>query len=334
MTPDHVRAQLDLSLRGIGIAVESRDELAELKLRCKAILRLFVICDPAQLARQRVRHAQLVERLREPYYLLVEAGNVVTTAIAEGRFADAEVAVDDYGRWVEVNGQPDTGYGIQMFSIRREQGRLAELRPMLELGARIQGDTAWGPGLAAVYAEVGMVAEASAMLDRLALDGLASLPRDTLLAGVLSYLADAAHTTGHEAIARAALELLGPYAGLMVCVPGLVCYGAADRYIGKLHEVLGQPAKAKSHFEVALELDERTGWACWIAHSRYALGRHLVRFGQRGRGHTRRRPTGSSSCRSRCARYELARRTLRRGVALRLRRRRGGCPTHRGHHRT
>jgi DNA-binding CsgD family transcriptional regulator len=93
---------------------------------------------------------------------------------------------------------------------------------------------------------------------------------------VLSYLADAALVTRHRAVAEAIEPLLRPYAGLLVYLPGLVCYGAASRYLGKVHDVLGHAEAARSHYEAALELDERTGWRCWIAHSRYALGSHLL----------------------------------------------------------
>ena len=149
---------------------------------------------------------------------------------SEGRFKDAEEAAEQYRTWSEVNHQDDGTYGIQMFSIRREQGRLTELRPMLELAARLRrDDSSWAPGLAAVYSEAGMVAEAAGLLDRLAADRLASLPKDSLLPGVLSYLADAAFGAGHRDVAELVLPLLQPYSGLLLYVPGLVCYGVADR---------------------------------------------------------------------------------------------------------
>jgi DNA-binding CsgD family transcriptional regulator len=278
VTPEEVDRQLATVRRGIAVAVQRGDEYDELRLRCKAILRLLVRCDPEDLQVQLRRHDELTLRFRLPYYLRVQAGNEVAVALAEGRFDDAEAAVDRLQRWVEANGQPETGYGVQMFSIRREQGRLAELRPVLELGARLQRhERSWMPGLAVVYAEVGMHAEAAALLDELAADGLASLPRDTLLPGVLSYLADAAFATRHRGAAEAIAPLLAPYSGLFVYVPGLVSYGAADRYLGKVHDVAGRIGDARRHYEAALALDERSGWSCWVAHSRLSLGALLGR---------------------------------------------------------
>lgn len=281
LTPQRVHDQLAQSLRGVALAARAGDAYGELRLSCKAMLRLFVVPQPETLATELARHRRLSARLRQPYYLLVEAGNVATIALGEGRFADAEASIEQYQAWAEVNGQADSGYGIQMFSLRREQGRLAELRPMLELGAKLQrNDPSWAPGLAVVYAEAGMGEAAKALLDRILADGLDRLPRDTLFAGVLSYLADAAWLTGHAALAGKAIDLLAPYEGLMVYLPGLACYGAADRYLGKLQETAGHTAAARQHYEAGLALDERTGWPAWIAHSQFCFGQFLARHGE------------------------------------------------------
>lgn len=96
---------------------------------------------------------------------------------------------------------------------------------------------------------------------------------------MLSYLADAAWLTGHRDAAALVAELLEPHAGLLVYVPGIACYGSADRYLGRVAEVLGRRSAARSHLEEALSVDRRTGWDVWIAHSSLALGQHLWRMG-------------------------------------------------------
>ena len=48
-------------------------------------------------------------------------------------------------------------HGIQMFGIRREQGRLAELAPAVRiLAGEVDREGPWRPGLVAVLAELGM----------------------------------------------------------------------------------------------------------------------------------------------------------------------------------
>lgn len=288
--PDSVDDQLDLCQYGLAVARREGDEYSELRLLCKLMLRRFVRFDQATLADCHARFGVLANRFRQPFYLLIQTGNEVTLALAEGRFADAEAAAERHREWGEVNHHGDGTYGIQMFSVRREQGRLAELRPLLELAARLRPeDLSWAPGLAAVYAEAGMLPEAEALLDRLAADDLASVPDDSLLPGVMSYLADAAFACGHRAVARLVLPRLAPYTGLGVYLPGVACYGAADRYLGRVYSTLGEHGPANDAFEAALALDATTGWSTWIAHSSFALASHLAMKG--GRGERRRART-------------------------------------------
>ena len=67
-------------------------------------------------------------------------------------------------------------YGIQMFSVRREQGRLAELAPVIRVLASGDGPAgAWRPGLAVVLSELGMEDEARRELGRIREAGLETL---------------------------------------------------------------------------------------------------------------------------------------------------------------
>ena len=91
-----------------------------------------------------------------------------------------------------------------MFSIRREQGRLDELAPVVRLLAGERApDGAWRPGLAALLAELGMEAEARRELARLVAEGLDAL-RASLWLASLTYLTDACAALGRRAIGRAA----------------------------------------------------------------------------------------------------------------------------------
>jgi DNA-binding CsgD family transcriptional regulator/tetratricopeptide (TPR) repeat protein len=208
-------------------------------------------------------------------------------AVNEGRLADAEAAAAEGAAWTPVLPHAAGGYGVQMFSIRREQGRLESVRAVVEAVAA-NGDEGptWGPGLAALYAELGLTDRASALLDDLIADDLAAVPRDSLWAGSLSYLADAAVATGHGDAAAVLYRELLPYRGYQVLLSGLACYGAADRYLGRLAEQIGRLGDATGHLEAALRLDESMGSRTWVAHSQLALGQHLS---GRGRPADRRR---------------------------------------------
>ena len=124
-----------------------------------------------------------------------------------------------------------------MFGIRREQGRLAELAPLMRLLAG--GGAAWRPGLAALLVELDMDDEARAVLARVAADGLEPL-RETLWLASLAYLTDASAAVGDEAMAATLYPELAPLEGQNLLIGHVVaCHGAADRYLGMLAATLG-----------------------------------------------------------------------------------------------
>ena len=171
-----------------------------------------------------------------------------------------------------------------MFSIRREQGRLAELAPVVRvLAAEPRRDGPWRPGLVAVLAELGMEHEARRELRRLVADGLEPL-RASLWLTSLVLLTDAAAALGDAETAALVYPELEQFAGANVMVGHLVsCYGAADRYLGLLAAVLGDGPRAEAHFEDALTLNRDMGAVTWEAHTAYEYGRFLLASRERER---------------------------------------------------
>jgi len=156
-----------------------------------------------------------------------------------------------------------------MFSLRREQGRLAELAPVVRILAGERRAGPWQPGLAALLAELGMEADARRELSRVAADGLDPF-RESLWLAALAYLTDACTAVGDESVAALVYPELEPHTGTNVMIGHLVaCYGAADRYLGMLAATLGDAARAEEHFERAMELNRRPGAATWLAHTAY-----------------------------------------------------------------
>ena len=107
-----------------------------------------------------------------------------------GQFAEAERLADrafEIGR--EVHGELAIGvYGVQMFTIRREQGRLAEVAPLFRRFLdENPGDTVWRPGLAVIASDLGFDEAARKALADMASMGL---PADARRSLTLSYLAE------------------------------------------------------------------------------------------------------------------------------------------------
>ena len=197
-------------------------------------------------------------------------------AILDGNFASAEDFAKDGLRLGHLTlGDGVQGvYGIQMFSIRREQGRLAEVAPVVKhLVDSKPGEKAWLPGLALIAADLGYEAPARRRLRELADTGF-EIPFDAKRSASLSYVAEVAVLLGDIDAAARLYELMLAYRHMTITA-GIVtvCYGAASRYLGMLAATLGELDKAETHFEHALELNERMRARPWVAHTKaeYAL---------------------------------------------------------------
>jgi tetratricopeptide (TPR) repeat protein len=200
-------------------------------------------------------------------------------AILHGEFVDAErLAKHAFETGREVHGELATGiYGVQMFTIRREQGRLAEVAPLFRRFLdENPGDAAWRPGLAVIASDLGFHEAARKAFDEMASAGFV-LPADAKRGLTLSYLAEVCARLGDAARAEQLYEQLLPYRDNMILAPvATVCCGATARHLGMLAVVLGNRPAAEEHFETALALDERMQAWPWLAHSQYEFAAALL----------------------------------------------------------
>jgi DNA-binding CsgD family transcriptional regulator len=276
---DRILAMLD-EAAGIG------EELADTEIRAEAMawrVPTYVALGDLEAARREVAAlSAIAERTAQPFVIHVAEHYASAIALGDGRLGQADAHARRSHEWSRLlTGRDASGvYGIQMFGIRREQGRLEELAPALRLLAA-QG-RAWRPGLVAVLAELGMEGEARRELARVAADGLDPL-RDSIWLGSLTYLTDAAAALGDETIAALVYPELEPLSGATVMIGHLVsCYGAADRYLGMLATTLGEWERAETHFERATELNRRTGMVTWLARTYHQHARARLARGDRG----------------------------------------------------
>jgi DNA-binding CsgD family transcriptional regulator/tetratricopeptide (TPR) repeat protein len=242
--------------------------------------------------RLRARHGELTGRIGQPLFRVLDLQAQALLAMGEGRFVEAEAHAEEADALAGFLSGNDVagGYGVQLFSIRRDQGRLDEARPLVEAVARLDrvGAT-WRPALTVLQAELGLHDEARAGLGVLVADGLAAVPRDSLWWASLAYLADAAVALGDRDAALAVYRELVPARGLVVqAAYMLAAYGAADRTLGELCVLLGRHRDAETHFEAALRLERRTRMPVWLARTQLAYGRFL---GERGGPGDRERAT-------------------------------------------
>ncbi|MBV9820019.1 MAG: AAA family ATPase [Solirubrobacterales bacterium] len=227
--------------------------------------------DSARAELELVRAA--AERTGQPFIGHSIATGASALALCEGRLDEAEAMAERAGKYAGVLRGPDASatYGMQLFNIRREQGRLGELAPVVRLLADdMRQAVSWRPGLVALLAELGMEQEARRELRRACEQGLPQLAQDALDVAGLTFLADATVALSEIEAAALLYPRLAALEGRPIVIGHLVaCYGAADRYLGALAATLGEWDAAERHFEAALQLNQRMGADLWLAHTRY-----------------------------------------------------------------
>jgi DNA-binding CsgD family transcriptional regulator len=280
---------LEQTLEMLSEARELAAELGERDLQAEAmewrVAGLIALGDLKGAERELAEVHEMAIRLRQPFPLHVAEHYTATLALCAGRLEDAEASAQRSHEWSRLlSGRAASGiYGIQMFGIRREQGRLAELAAATRAfadGERSSGT--WRPGFAALLAELAMEREARRELDRVRQEGFDSLRANLWLAS-LTYLADASSAVGDTEMAELLYPELAPLAGGNVVIGhGVACYGAADRYLGLLATTLGEHDRAVAHFERALTVNREMDAPTWVAHTLYSYGRTLHMRGRSG----------------------------------------------------
>ena len=153
-------------------------------------------------------------------------------------------------------------YGLAMFLIRRAQGRLDRIRPVLEHLTRTPSRATWAPGLTVAYAELGMEEQARVVLNDL-VNRLDAAPHDAAYPPTLAFLADAAELLGATDSAGPLYDALLPHAG-QVLVAGLhFPVGPADRHLAAMAHLLGDQQAASAHLGAATMIAARSQSPLW-----------------------------------------------------------------------
>jgi len=276
----------------LGMLTEATDlgeELGDTEILAEAMawrVPAFVALGDLDSARREVAALRdTAEQTAQPFMLHVAEHYGSAIALCDGRLEEADARARRSHEWSRLlTGRDAEGvYGIQMFSVRREQGRLAELAPVIRiLAADTKRDGPWRPGLVSVLVELGMEGEARRELARVVAEGLDPF-RESLWLASLTYLTDACAALGDQTTAAIVYPELEPLAGANVMIGHLVaCNGAADRYLGMLAATLGEWERAEEHFERAIELNRRMGAPTWLAHTAYEYARLLLARGAGG----------------------------------------------------
>ena len=275
-------------LDALGEARDLGEELGDIDVRADAMgWRVVTLAALGELEAARRELAVALEasaQAGQPFNLHICEQFGSALALSDGRLEEAERMAERSREWGELlRGRDASGaYGVQMFGLRREQARLAELAPVVRLLAGEPRSGPWLPGMAALLTELGMHEEAQARLEPLRREGLGRL-RESLWVASLTYLADAYAVLPGDDLAIDVYEQLAPLRGTNAMVGHLVAFmGAVDRYLGVLAAAVGEWDTAVAHLEAALAQNRSMGATTWVAHTLHQYARVLYLRGEPG----------------------------------------------------
>jgi len=207
-------------------------------------------------------------------------------ALMQGCFADSEHLAQE-ARTIGERLQTDIAsgvFGLQIFTLRREQGRLKELEPVVRYFVQQHSVAgSWRPALALIYSEPGLTQETRTEFEHLAQHDFTDISRDALWMASLTYLVDVCTFLGDKERAAILYQLLLPYAGRTVVIgAAAACYGALSRYLGALATTLERWDDAERYFEDALAMNARMEAWPWLAHTQYQYATMLLTRDQPG----------------------------------------------------
>jgi len=278
--PAQFAARFATTLEATRLAEQVGDRERFLEAQSWRLFDLMEVGDMRARATEFETYMRQVDELRQPFYRYIGVSSRAMVALFEGRFEEcerfAQQALDVGSR---MPGLDAAGiFGMQMFSLRREQGRLKEVAPLITHFVQTTPEAAtWRPGLALIYSELGFEDQARTEFEVLAADDFAAVPQDGLWITCIAYLAEVCVFLGDADRAAALYSALAPCDGRnIVAPPNVACFGAAARYLGMLAATMKRWPDAERHFEDALEMNARQGARPWLAHTQYRYAAMLL----------------------------------------------------------
>jgi tetratricopeptide (TPR) repeat protein len=220
------------------------------------------------------------EERNRPFTIYLVAVFRAARAAMSGRFEESErLAQQALAVGQRVQGEAASGiFGQQMFVLRRQQGRLKEVAPVVRMFVQQNSAAAaWRPGLAVIYSELGLTDDARTEFEGLAQHDFADLPPDVAWLGTMTYLVDVCTFLADRPRAEMLYQILIPFDGANVVVgSGIACHGALSRYLGALATVLERWDDAERHFEDALAMNARMDARPFLAHTQQQYASMLL----------------------------------------------------------
>ena len=281
--PENSVERLQIASDVVALGEEVRDRELVLRGHVWRIVSLMELGDWVGADIELAVHARLAEELRDPLHLWYVPLFSATRALLEGRLADAERFAGEafaVGRGTQAQNAAQL-YGVQLFALRAEQGRLAEVEQSLEeFGRRYPAAPVWRAAAAFALAVLGRTEDARRAFEALTAGRVAEIPRDGEWLSTVALLVRAGARIGDGRRTAELGELLAPYADRAVIAGrGAICLGPVSRFAGVAAAAGGRYDEAVAHLEDALATARRWGAEPMVAGIRLELADVLDRSG-------------------------------------------------------
>ena len=256
----HLPERLRISAEWLELAEEvgHRDSSAQ-----ALTWRIYDLFELGDLAAARALHQRLIDvanDLKQPLYQAFAATWEFNLLELAGRFDEAEAAAAQCFRYARLaqGTFASSLYGAQLFVLRRDQGRLAELAELVEpLVGSDPKLPVWRAAMTVMRSETGDRDRARADLALLARDG--AVPADGFWLPAICMLAESCARLDHGDLAATLMPLLDPYAQRNAQIGLAAFLGPVHRFLGLLAAQLDDLDRAKEHFDAALERSTASG---------------------------------------------------------------------------
>jgi DNA-binding CsgD family transcriptional regulator/tetratricopeptide (TPR) repeat protein len=278
-SPDETEQRLAEASEMVEMGERANDLEVALRGHFRRVSLLLELGDIQAVVAATATIGRLSTRIRQPFFVPWELGSKATMALMRGALDEAERLILQTMRiQLPFRTKITDPVSLLIFTLRREQGRLRELGPMVAMFVQQNAEIAtWRPGLALLYVELGDLTAARAVFDQLAAEDFGSLPRDGRWATCLMYLAEVCAALDDRNRASVIYRLLLPWSGRNVVMGGGTgCWGSSDRFLGILATIQGRWTDAEHHFGEALAMNERIGAFAPLAHAHCDFADMLV----------------------------------------------------------
>jgi DNA-binding SARP family transcriptional activator len=283
--PDRVLERLELATELVEVAQAAGEKERAVEGREVRLLSLLEIGDMEAARAELASMARLASELRQPSQQWFAAAYHALLALLEGRLLDAEQLVGDafeLGARVQ-EWAAGVSYRLQLYALRREQGRLEELQELVRRSVEDYPTyPIWRCVAADTAATLGHTDESRELFEALAADDFAAVPFDEEWLVANSLLSETARLLRDEQRAGVLYKRLLPYADRVGVVYIEISTGAVSRYLGILASTTASWAEAERHFEHALQMNRRIGARPLLAHTKQDFARMLLERGAPG----------------------------------------------------